>query len=173
MTSFDEAAKAIKEDPAYAYSTKEGGEWLPFRDTLFASNMNTWKLSSQYDYVAYRFKSGRVWDSKVGWRLGSTANAPIVPAPPNIFAQASNIIYGDREKTYGHPAKNLERIAHQWTLYLQQKYSTTISVTPEDVCWMMADLKKARQMNEDKHDNLLDAIGYIGLIDRIKGEYTG
>lgn len=85
----------------------------------------------------------------------------------NVFEEANEIIYGDREKTYGHPAKNINRIAHQWSLYLTEKYQMPIPIAPEDVCWMMADLKKVRQMNSEKRDNLVDAIGYIGLISRL------
>lgn len=84
-----------------------------------------------------------------------------------VFKEAETIIYGDREETYGHPAKNLENIAEQWSLYLQQRYEASVQLTAEDVCWMMVDLKKARQLNSHKRDNLVDAIGYIGLIDRI------
>lgn len=85
----------------------------------------------------------------------------------NILEEAQEIIYGDRELTYGHPSKNLEKIATQWSLYLHQKHGLDINITPEDVCWMMADLKKVRQMNVSKRDNLVDAAGYIALIERI------
>ena len=36
----------------------------------------------------------------------------------NILEDAYNIIYGDREKTYGHPSKNLSTIAVMWKAYL-------------------------------------------------------
>lgn len=85
----------------------------------------------------------------------------------SVIQEAQNIIHGDREQTYGHPSKNLEKIATQWTLYLRHKYNQQLILSAEDVCWMMADLKKVRQMNADKRDNLVDAIGYIGLIERI------
>lgn len=86
-----------------------------------------------------------------------------------VFDEAKRIIHGDREQTYGHPAKNLRAIAEQWALYLQQKYGVMgLELTPEDVCWMMADLKKCRQMNAAKRDNLVDGMGYIGLIERIQ-----
>ncbi len=88
----------------------------------------------------------------------------------NVFQEAEQIIYGDREQTYGHPAKNLDKIAQQWRLYLLQKYGTDIPVCAEDVCWMMADLKKVRQMNMAKRDNLVDGIGYIGLVSRLDEE---
>lgn len=88
----------------------------------------------------------------------------------NVVEEALDIIYGDREQTYGHPSKNLERIATQWSIYLYQKYelNALFKLSAEDVCWMMADLKKVRQMNADKRDNLVDAIGYIALIERIQ-----
>lgn len=80
---------------------------------------------------------------------------------------AKEIIHGDREQTYGTPDTNLLKISEQWSLYLEQRYETAIPITAEDVCWMMADLKKVREMNVHKQDNLVDAIGYIALIDRI------
>ena len=86
----------------------------------------------------------------------------------NVFEEANSIIYGDREQTYGHPAKNLENIAQQWGLYLFQKFGVHLDLDAEDVCWMMADLKKCRQLNQHKRDNVTDAIGYIGLVQRIK-----
>lgn len=80
---------------------------------------------------------------------------------------AKEIIYGDREQTYGHPSKNLEKIAQLWTLYFHQKYGAEVIVSMEDVCWMMNLLKMSRQMNQAKQDNVVDAIGYLALIDRL------
>jgi len=82
--------------------------------------------------------------------------------------EAKNIIYGDREETYGSPAINLQRIAHQWNLYILNKYNVKLTINDEDVCWMMMLLKMSRQMHQHKQDNLIDAIGYLALIDRIK-----
>lgn len=90
----------------------------------------------------------------------------------NVLQEAESIIYGDREETYGEPDKNLRHIAEQWTLYLSQKYGFTVenslAITPEDVCYMMADLKKCRQMNCPKRDNVVDGIGYLALTERLK-----
>ncbi len=88
----------------------------------------------------------------------------------NVFEEAFNIIHGDREQTYGKPDANLKRIASLWTMYMEQKYGPYYILSPEDVCWMMTLLKIARQMNSNKRDNLVDAIGYIALIERITDE---
>lgn len=87
-----------------------------------------------------------------------------------ILSEAEAIIYGDREETYGTPSVNLDNIAKQWSLYLNQLFpemDITIQLCAEDVCWMMVQLKMMRQLNSYKRDNLVDAIGYIGLIERL------
>ena len=85
----------------------------------------------------------------------------------NAIDLAKEIIYGDREETYGHPSKNLVAISQLWTIYLHQKYGVNVIVNAEDVCWMMNLLKMSRQMNKEKQDNIVDAIGYLALIDRL------
>ena len=81
----------------------------------------------------------------------------------NILEEAHSIIYGDREKTYGHPAKNLLNIAKLWSIYLDKE------VTAQDVATMMVLLKIARLNNQSDHrDSLVDSVGYLALIERIK-----
>ena len=85
----------------------------------------------------------------------------------NAIDLAKEIIYGDREETYGHPSKNLVAISQLWTIYIHQKYGSEVCINAGDVCWMMTLLKMARQMNQEKQDNVVDAIGYLALIDRL------
>jgi hypothetical protein len=84
-----------------------------------------------------------------------------------IIDQAKEIVEGDREKTYGSPGINLKRIADQWSCYLNQKHGSEAKLSEQDVCWMMVLLKMARQIHSYKDDNLVDAIGYIALIDKV------
>ena len=79
-----------------------------------------------------------------------------------ILDEAKEIIYGDREKTYGDPAKNLNQIASLWALYLNK------SISPQDVCMMMILLKVARQSNAYTRDNLVDIAGYAALNSRLE-----
>lgn len=84
----------------------------------------------------------------------------------SILKEANAIIYGDREKTYGHPSKNLETIATMWQAYLKARKSTD-AVTPKDVAAMMMLVKVARFANDPTHrDNLVDICGYAALIER-------
>ena len=112
----------------------------------------------------------------------------------NVFAEADRIINGDREETYGDPSKNLARIAELWTTYLQAEVRQVIrraiylradinltdhelrAITSEvnldlrieNVCRMMQLLKFARNENTYKDDNIIDDIGYAGLVTRCK-----
>jgi len=84
----------------------------------------------------------------------------------NILEEAKSIIYGDREKTYGHPSVNLDNIAKYWGIYLK------INLNAQDVATMMVLLKLARLMNQPDHrDSLVDAVGYLALIERIKEKH--
>lgn len=171
MPSFAEA-----DNPRHALYVRQSpdGAWISTAamglEFITKASLRACDYGKEITYIAYRFSDGTIWDSHLGWYADEVIK-PLELLPPDkrltVFDEAKDIIYGDREQTYGHPAKNLLHIADQWSLYLAQKYQMPFSLTPADVCWMMADLKKAREMNAPKHDNLVDAIGYIGLVSRI------
>lgn len=87
----------------------------------------------------------------------------------SILDTAKKVIYGDREKTYGNPGKNLTAIADFWTAYVFHKYNIGIAFDYNDVCAMMRLLKEARLINSPGHtDSLVDICGYAALEERVK-----
>lgn len=84
-----------------------------------------------------------------------------------VLLEADTLINGERLKRYGDPKLGFQHIAEQWTLFIMQRHRVDIEITPEDVCWMMADLKKVRQYAGADQDNIRDAAGYIGLIEKV------
>lgn len=81
----------------------------------------------------------------------------------SVLKEAEEIIYGDREKTYGHPSKNLKVIAEMWNAYLGNQ----LCLSPKDVAVMMILLKAARLGNDINHrDSVVDICGYAALIER-------
>jgi len=85
----------------------------------------------------------------------------------SILKEANAIIYGDREKTYGHPSKNLKTIAVMWNAYLNAKPAQGNSLNAKDVAALMMLVKVARFANDPDHrDNLVDICGYAALIER-------
>ena len=89
----------------------------------------------------------------------------------SILEEAHKIIYGDREQTYGKPSKNLTCIAQFWTAYLNNRKNSDEALGPTDVAAMMTLLKIARLANSPDHrDSLVDACGYLALIERCQDE---
>ena len=83
-----------------------------------------------------------------------------------VLKEAHTIIYGDREKTYGHPSKNLKTIAKMWNAYLDAR-TTSAELNAKDVASMMILLKTARLANNPDHrDSVVDICGYAALIER-------
>lgn len=92
-----------------------------------------------------------------------------VTTPKSILDEAKDIIWGDREKTYGAPDKNLKAIAGYWANHLHTRFGVYHDISPEDVCIMMTLLKAARLGNDVTHrDSLVDAVGYLALLERIQ-----
>ena len=121
--------------------------------------------SSKY----YTFIDKGMWNYIPPRREKDALDHLVIAGSPSILNDANDIIWGDREKTYGTPDVNLKRIATLWNAYMSAKaQSNSTIIEPEDVCWMMVLLKASRQMNTPKRDNLIDAAGYIGLIERIQ-----
>lgn len=89
--------------------------------------------------------------------------------PKSILDDAKEIIYGDREKTYGSPDKNLVAIAGYWSNHILTRFGVHHAITGADVCIMMTLLKAARLGNDITHrDSLVDAVGYLALLERIQ-----
>jgi len=75
-----------------------------------------------------------------------------------VLEQAQELIHGERQKDYGEPKVNFERIAKGWSVIFGQE------VTPVQVCLAMDWLKTARLIESPNHrDSWLDKAGYIGI----------
>jgi hypothetical protein len=83
----------------------------------------------------------------------------------SVLKEAHKIIYGDREKTYGKPSKNLDTIAKMWNAYINAVDKRDL--TAKDVACLMILLKTARLANDQTHrDSVVDICGYAALIER-------
>lgn len=81
----------------------------------------------------------------------------------SILDEAKAIIHGDREKTYGNPGVNVQRIAALWAVIFGHE------VSMDQVCLAMACVKIARLIHTPTHrDSQVDLPGYIALMERIQ-----
>ena len=78
-----------------------------------------------------------------------------------ILDEAKKIVNGARQKAYGSPQKNYERVAVIWSVILG------VSITPQQVVLCMIGLKIARESHRHKRDNTVDIAGYAELLDRL------
>lgn len=74
-----------------------------------------------------------------------------------ILLEAHALINAECQGDYGTPVESFARIATLWSAYLGHL------LTGKDVAICMTLLKVAREANNHKRDNLLDAAGYIGI----------
>jgi hypothetical protein len=91
----------------------------------------------------------------------------------SILMEAQDLVFGDREATYGTPDVNLRSIANFWTVYLDRKRAIQgpCAITVEDVSQMMILMKSARLIHRPDHrDSLVDQAGYAALQQRIHDE---
>ena len=99
------------------------------------------------------------------WREFCAVVAPKDSKPRNILLEANEIAGENRQRDYGHPLTNHERIAAMWNIQLGPKLSKPIE--PREVALMMIALKLAREVNTPLRDNALDIAGYVRCIDMI------
>lgn len=85
-----------------------------------------------------------------------------------VLLKAVEIINGERQDSYGNPEDTFEEIALVWNWWLEGKLDEKL--TPDDVAMMMSLLKIAREKNgAGKTDNVVDACGYLGLYEDMRG----
>jgi hypothetical protein len=84
-----------------------------------------------------------------------------------VLQEAQRIVYGPREKAYGHPAEDYRRVARLWSVILEHE------VTPAQAALCMVAVKIAREIHEPSRDNRVDGAGYFAVVDRIRRREAG
>ena len=76
-----------------------------------------------------------------------------------VLAKAGTLVHGSRNRDYGPPQENFQRIAVMWNAYIAGKETLTAS----DVCMMMGLLKISRVSHQVDADGFVDLAGYAAL----------
>ena len=97
----------------------------------------------------------------------------LVPRPNRgaVLQDAITTINGERQDVYGSPEDSFKLIGEYWSIFLKErlveqgviKKDTILNVTPKSVAMMMTLFKIAREANQHKRDNIVDAAGYLGI----------
>lgn len=88
----------------------------------------------------------------------ATQVSPETPPRVEALREAARLISSERNKQYGPPQENFNRIARLWSVILG------IDVTEEDVAMCMVALKMARYASKSGYqpDTWIDIAGYAG-----------
>lgn len=100
----------------------------------------------------------------------ATPPTPVPKAEP-VLLVADKLIHGERAATHGPVDETFHRIATIFDAMLSEAERSRIGVEtpPTAVAKMLIALKLARESYNPGHrDNLIDAAGYIGLLDELK-----
>ena len=81
----------------------------------------------------------------------------------NVCREAEELVLGDRNSSYGNPADDYAKTAKVWSGLLNPILKRDI--TPQEAMLMMVGLKLSREVHKHKHDNIVDAIGYLLCVD--------
>jgi hypothetical protein len=87
---------------------------------------------------------------------------------PSILEEALKLSGENRQRDYGHPLTNHERIADVWNVVLGPLLKDGARISPEQVVWCMIGVKLAREVNTPKRDNAVDVVGYANCLDLIR-----
>ena len=79
----------------------------------------------------------------------------------SILQEASEIVAGPRQVSYGPPEKCMAAIAALWSAYIGK------DITPADVAALNILQKLARERHRPKRDNRVDIAGYAEIMDRV------
>jgi hypothetical protein len=87
--------------------------------------------------------------------------------------RAQSLVEGDRQKAYGHPQSNHERIAAFFTVRLIDKLKPGEVIEPHEAAALMRLVKEARLMETPGHeDSLIDISGYSQVEHMIHDGYA-
>jgi hypothetical protein len=83
----------------------------------------------------------------------------------DILNEANNLVYGNRQASYGHPKDDYDKTSAFWNILLKEKLKEEL--TAEDAIMCMMAVKMSREMNRHKKDNLVDLAGYAQCLQRV------
>ena len=82
-----------------------------------------------------------------------------------ILDEAKRLIHTDRQKDYGHPLINHQRIASLWSVILEKE------ITPAQAALCMAMVKAARLVQTPQHeDSYIDGAAYFAIAGELSHE---
>lgn len=85
-----------------------------------------------------------------------------------ILLEASTLINGPRPEDYGDACQNFQNSADILRVLVRARYGVDLVFTADFFALVMAAaVKVPREAHKHKHDSVLDAIGYLALLEKV------
>ena len=78
-----------------------------------------------------------------------------------LLSDASKLVNGDRQSSYGTPEDSFKKLSALWSAYLD------VEITPHDACVMMSLLKVSRLAYKPSEDSSIDGAAYLCLANQV------
>ncbi len=170
--------EAKKYGTSVSFNTAEG--WIvPHAVHYLPTSNSNWVNLSVFCENAERVYALKILDidpffpsswmcKKGGHRVGLMQAEQPSPPIETLADKAKALVYGDRNKQYGSPAEDYERVSKVWSGLLCNKLKPGECITKEEALMMMAALKLCREFHKHKDDNIIDAHGYLLCLDWVQ-----
>lgn len=80
----------------------------------------------------------------------------------SILVEADSLVNGERQEQYGDPIKNWKETAEIASAITGEKLS------PQTCVLVLVAAKLARERHAHKRDSLVDAVGYLDILNRLQ-----
>ena len=101
----------------------------------------------------------------------NSTETPVKTNSATVCEEAESLVGTIRRQEYGPAHVNFAKIRDFWNVILRDHMKPEMELTMEEVSMMMVCLKIARWCEDhDKRDNIVDAIGYLRLIEILRDE---
>lgn len=96
------------------------------------------------------------------------------PEYETALEEATRLVYGDRQGSYGHPKHDYDRTSALWSSVLRGKLIDGENITPQEAILMMICVKVSRLVNDpSKRDSWVDVAGYAECGVRVNRREAG
>lgn len=153
---------SVTEFKPFLYTNRPGEYQVIHMGEVIHESRTEEEAGEWFDKLMARKDWRTIADAIAGPAVAGYERPADVTPREDVLNEASQLITGDRNRTYGSPTQNFADTAAVWNTILRRKLKDGEQITPGEVAAMMVGLKLVRMVAQPKRDNWVDIAGYAG-----------